>query len=553
MVLVVGGILVTGALAGATSELPPGGTFIDDDGSVHEASIEAIAAEGITSGCGTLVFCPGDPVTRGQMAAFLTRDLDLPPAAPGDRFSDDDTSIFEESIERIAQAGITLGCNPPLNTRFCPDEPVTRGQMAAFLTRALDLAPATGPDPFVDDDFSVFEDSIRRLAQANITAGCNPPANDRYCPESPVTRGEMATFLTRSLGLTPHTPPPRLPGTLGEQCAVVQSICPPIGNADGNSPVPIDGRAESISNPDTVVGNGTPASCTSQAVVAAVAQGGTIIFNCGPDPVLIEMTATAQVFNDADPDVVIDGGGLVTLSGMGQRRILYMNTCDPALVWTSPQCQNQSTPRLTIQNINFVRGMTTGQDLSAGGGAVWVRGGRFKIVNVGFFNNTCAEFGPDVAGAAVRAFSQYNNLPIYVTNSTFGGAPGFENECSNGGGTAGIGVSWTITNSLFSDNNATGIGANPQRPGTPGGGNGGSVYLDGNLIHLVLDGTAIYDSNAREGGGAIFFVSNNRTGTMTIRNSVLRRNISERFETAGLPGIFVLAAGPPTIIDSVIE
>jgi S-layer homology domain len=553
VVLVVGGLLFTGALAGATSGLPPGGSFIDDDGSVHEPSIEAIFAEGITSGCGTLIFCPEDPVTRGQMAAFLTRGIDLPTPVPGDRFSDDDASIFEDSIERIAEAGITLGCNPPSNTRFCPDDPVTRGQMAAFLTRALSLSAADGPDRFVDDNFSVFEDSIQRLAQAGITAGCNPPQNDRFCPDAPVTRGQMATFLTRALGLTPHAPPPRPPGTLGEQCAVVQSICPPIGNPDGTSAVPSEGRAEPIGTPDTTIGDGSPESCTTDAVVAAVALGGTITFNCGADPILIEMTATAQVFNNANPDVVIDGGGLVTLSGMGQRRILYMNTCDPALVWTSSQCQNQSTPRLTIQNINFVRGMTTGEDTSAGGGAVWVRGGRFKIVNVGFFNNTCTEFGPDVAGAAVRVFSQYNNMPVYVTNSTFGGAPGFGNECSNGGGTASIGVSWTITNSLFSDNNAIGIGANPQRPGTPGGGNGGSVYLDGNLIHLVLDGTAIYDSNAREGGGAVFFVSNDRTGTMTIRDSVLRRNVSERFETAGLPGIFVLAAAPPTISNSIIE
>jgi len=542
-----------GALAVASNDLPPGGTYVDDDGSVHEGSIEAIAAEGITSGCGTLTFCPNAAVTRGEMAAFLSRGLDLPSSVGGDRFMDDDSSIFEGSIESIAEAGITIGCNPPANTRFCPGNPVTRGQMAAFLDRALDLAPASGSDPFVDDNFSGFEESIRRLAEAGITAGCNPPDNDRFCPEAPVTRGQMATFLTRALGLIPNTPPPRPPGTLGEQCALVPSICPPIGNPDGTAAVPTQGRVEPVTNPDTVIGSGTSQSCTPEAVVAAVAQGGTITFNCGPDPVLIEMTATAQVFNDSNPDVVIDGGGMVTLSGMGQRRILYMNTCDPALVWTSSQCQNQSTPRLTIQNINFVRGMTTGQDILAGGGAVWVRGGRFKIVNVGFFNNTCTEFGPDVAGAAVRVFSQYNNLPVYVTNSTFGGAPGFGNECSNGGGTASIGVSWTMTNSLFSDNDAIGIGANPQRAGTPGGGNGGSVYLDGNLIHLVLDGTAIYDSNAREGGGAIFFVSNNRTGTMTIRDSVLRRNISERFETAGLPGIFVLASNPPTIVNSIIE
>ena len=545
-------VFATGGLASA-SPLPPGGTFVDDDGSMHEASIEAIAQAGITSGCATLQFCPNDPVTRGQMAAFLTRGLSLPPAPGGDRFTDDDASIFQDSIERIASVGITFGCNPPTNTRFCPDDSVTRGQMAAFLVRALNLVAATGPDKFTDHSDSIFRDSIERLAQAGITTGCNPPANTRFCPTSSVTRAEMATFLTRGLGLAPITPPPRLPGTLGEQCALVKSLCPDIGNPDGNSPIPPGAGAEPVDSPDIVIGTGNPASCSSAAVVGAVAQGGTIVFDCGPDPVLIEMTSTAQVFNNANPDIVIDGGGLVTLSGMGERRILYMNTCDPALVWTSSHCQNQDTPRLTVQNINFVNGMVSGEDLDAGGGAIWVRGGRFKIVNVGFFNNRCEEFGPDVGGASVRVFSQYNTLPVYVTNSTFGGAPGFGNECSNSGGISSIGVSWVITNTLFSFNNATGIGANPQRAGTPGGGNGGSITLDGNLFHLTLDGVAIYDSSAREGGGGIFFVSNNRTGTLTIRNSVMRRNVSERFETAGLPGIFVLSAGVPTIENSIIE
>jgi hypothetical protein len=71
------------------------------------------------------------------MAAFLVRALGLPAYTGPDRFSDDDGNVFEGAIERLAQAGITLGCNPPANDRFCPDDPVNRGQMAAFLRRAL--------------------------------------------------------------------------------------------------------------------------------------------------------------------------------------------------------------------------------------------------------------------------------------------------------------------------------------------------------------------------------------------------------------------------------
>ncbi len=122
------------------------------------------------------------------------------PCAPtSGTFVDDDDSIFESDIERLADSGITRGCNPPMNDRFCPNDPVTRGQMAAFLVRALDL-PAGTPGTFTDDT-GIFETNIEALAAAGITRGCNPPTNDRYCPNDPVTRGQMAAFLNRALDL----------------------------------------------------------------------------------------------------------------------------------------------------------------------------------------------------------------------------------------------------------------------------------------------------------------------------------------------------------------
>jgi hypothetical protein len=172
--------------------------LIDDDDSVFEADIETIAAAGITLGCNPPTnnrYCPDDTVTRGQMAAFLARALTLP-TNPGDRFIDDDDSVFEADIETIAAAGITLGCNPPTNNRYCPDDTVTRGQMAAFLTRALTL-PTNPGDRFIDDNDSVFQTDIETIAAAGITLGCNPPTNNRYCPDDTVTRGQMAAFLTR--------------------------------------------------------------------------------------------------------------------------------------------------------------------------------------------------------------------------------------------------------------------------------------------------------------------------------------------------------------------
>lgn len=199
--------------AGA-ADLPVGGTFADDDLSVHEGAIEAITALGITRGCHDVypIFCADQPVTRGQMAAFLERSFGLP-ASDQDLFVDDDGSIFESDINAVAAAGITRGCNPPTNDSFCADAPVTRGQMASFLARAMGLAELH-PDPavaFDDTSDSVFELDIARLAAARITLGCDPPDNRRFCPDLPVTRAQMATFLARALDLDPIIPPARPP------------------------------------------------------------------------------------------------------------------------------------------------------------------------------------------------------------------------------------------------------------------------------------------------------------------------------------------------------
>ena len=176
------------------------GRFVDDDGSVHESDIERLDELGITRGCNPPIndsFCPAQNVSRDQMAAFLNRALGLP-AASMDFFVDDAGSVFEADINAIAEAGITLGCNPPTNDRYCPTSNVTRGQMAAFLKRAFGL-PAAAMDFFVDDAGSVFEADINAIAEAGITLGCNPPTNDRYCPTSNVTRAQMASFIVRAV------------------------------------------------------------------------------------------------------------------------------------------------------------------------------------------------------------------------------------------------------------------------------------------------------------------------------------------------------------------
>jgi hypothetical protein len=291
------------------------------------------------------------------------------------------------------------------------------------------------------------------------------------------------------------------------------------------------------SDPDRTVGDGTAASCTSAAVVEAVAAGGVIAFSCGPAPVTIRMQRTAQVDNRS-ARVVLDGGGLVTLSGGGERRILYQNTCDAEIGFTTPHCQDQEEPHLVLQDIALADGDASGSGGggTGGGGAVFVRGGQLTVAGARFTGNRCDPVGQDLGGGALRVLDQYRDRPVPVTGSTFEGG-----SCANGGALSSIGVSWTIRDSVFRGNEATGEGANPARAGTPGGGSGGAIYCDGDGFVLDVADTVIEDNRAREGGGAIFFVSNDRSGELRVDGSTtLRRNPSAGFETEGRPGIFVL-------------
>jgi hypothetical protein len=178
------------------------GTFVDDDDSVFQTAIEWMAYERLTLGCNAPTsdrYCPDDDLTRGEMAAFLVRALGYTDDGGGDLFVDDDDSVFESAIDRLGAAEVTRGCNPPLDDRFCPERRVTREEMAAFLVRAFGYTDDGGGDHFSDDDDSVFEPAIDRLFTAGITQGCRPFVSDRFCPGDPVTRGQLAAFLKRAI------------------------------------------------------------------------------------------------------------------------------------------------------------------------------------------------------------------------------------------------------------------------------------------------------------------------------------------------------------------
>ena len=186
----------------SSGPIPPSGFRDVPAGHLFESDITWLAEQRITLGCNPPIndlYCPDREVTREQMATFLARALSLP-ASTAEPFTDTGGSVHQANVRALAAAGITRGCNPPVNDRFCPAAPVTRGAMAAFLARALDLGDDGGGDWFVDDDGSVFELDIDRLATAGVTRGCNPPINDRFCPRQSVTRAQMAAFLRRALG-----------------------------------------------------------------------------------------------------------------------------------------------------------------------------------------------------------------------------------------------------------------------------------------------------------------------------------------------------------------
>ncbi len=361
----------------------------------------------------------------------------------------------------------------------------------------------------------------------------------------------------------------------------------------------------------TVVGNGTPAGCTSAAVVAAVAKGGTISFDCGPGAVTIDMAQTAKVVNTS-PSVVLNGGGKVTLSGQGAQRILYMDTCDRKQGWTTSHCQQQATPKLMIENMTFQDGDSSG-DGQTGGGAVYAFGGRLTIRERDLRRQPLrAGERPDVGGGAVAALWQDHDAAVKISGSHFSA-----NVCDNPGRAAVAGrcspprTAWRSAARRFDSNSCAPTGPDVGGAAVRAYVMHGPVVVTrlhvqrqrllqrrrAQLDRRLLDGRAQHvqrqpgdrhgrqpagpgdarrgqrrrhlqrrqpdaplarrqhaaEQPANEGGGAIFFVSDNRTGTLSITGSKLIGNPSQGFETAGLPGIYFLGAHAPTIRNSVLK
>jgi SpoIID/LytB domain protein len=169
------------------------GPFDDDDGRVHEYATVWTFEAGIAQGVSDTRFAPTRSVTRAQMASFIFRTYDIP-ASSSDNFRDvDPDQVHGDAINALADAGIAQGYE---DGRFRPGASVTRAQMASFIARAAGFAEVQPDGRFTDVRSGTHAGNIHAIADAGITRGCR---SDRYCPDDPVAREQMASFLYRAV------------------------------------------------------------------------------------------------------------------------------------------------------------------------------------------------------------------------------------------------------------------------------------------------------------------------------------------------------------------
>ena len=274
----------------------------------------------------------------------------------------------------------------------------------------------------------------------------------------------------------------------------------------------------------TVVGSGTPGSCTEAALLAALASNnGAIRFDCGALPHTITLTSQLEI----DFDLTIDGGGLITLSGGGTTRIIDFR----------PPFEVPRT--LTVQNLTFRDGSTAalpGTTTDSGGAAIY-RGsfGTLNVIDSYFFDNVGPTLGQDVAGGAIYSFG--------ATTTTIVGSVFQNNRCSSGGALGHLFAHLQLYNSILDGNDATGVDGNPGN-----GGNGGAIYSDGNDQSMTICGSVLSNGVANARGGGFFRVSNNGVGPMTFDRTLVHGN-EGTLQAGGL----YLQGLQTTIVDSTIS
>jgi len=305
------------------------------------------------------------------------------------------------------------------------------------------------------------------------------------------------------------------------------------GNPNGScsTGIPARGQPADVSNPTTVVGTGTPASCSFSQLQAAATKGGIITFSCGSGAVTIAVTATLNL--PTTKNTVIDGGNKITLDGGNAVQILRFYSAN----------FRANDNGLTLQHITLINGKTAptlaiptapapcSQGWNDGeGGALYMRDGNLTVIDSIFMNNQGAPLGPDTGGGAIYVVGSKNG--VLIVGSTFS-----NNAASNAGAVGCLFAELDVYNSLFANNTALGNGANNDdatkcsainngQHETGSGGNGGALYSDGNSVNITLCGDAILNNSAGQGafGGGLFFTSNDMGGTLSIADTTMTGN-----------------------------
>lgn len=326
----------------------------------------------------------------------------------------------------------------------------------------------------------------------------------------------LALCLVTGCGPDETRQPSRV--STGGSGGVIGSSSSSSGGGGGSTPAPEAVCASPLTPVDTssaktVVGSGTKASCTEAALRSAIEAGGVVTFDCGADPLTIVVGSELVVTQDT----VLDGGGLITLSGAGKTRILHL-----ASAW------DQVSPRLVVQRARFTRGYTTdAPDTKAtdkGGSAIFREGGTLDVIECTFDDNHGPSTGQDVSGGAITSQGVGNTT---IASSTFR-----DNSSSNGGAVGNLGNGLSVINSVFENNAATGNGGNPGN-----GGNGGAIVFDGADTALSICGSTFRNNSGGAIGGALFRVAYNMEPTI-IDRSTFDSNFAD--PTDGLAGAIYL-------------
>lgn len=524
MVRVVGLAIVATLGASARPPVLLAGTspFTDIAGTIFEADIDWLFAEGVTVGCSPTLYCPNSRVTRAQMASFLVRMFKLTDGGDIDAFTDDNGTTHEADINRIAFSGISVGCTV---TTFCPKVAVRRDEMASFLARAVPLTAGAGDDYFRDDNGTTHEANIDRLTAAGISTGCEIW---RFCPDASVTRGQMAGFLHRVV--RPLAPPPH-PAPSGPLTFYVATSGSDVGNA--------------------CLVEGDPCRTIRNALGIAL-DGDTI--NVGPGTF-----AEENLTLDMDMTIAGDPGGATTIDASGgghyriftitwQRKVRLSN-----LILTGGRAAEGGAVRIEGFDASLTVSNSTIKGNSAGvGGGVFASQATVTITDTTFEANHASYGGGGVAGDYQARLSITGST--VSGNSTGGRGGGLLGGASlivaeslitgnvsleDGGGVANN-DSLTIRDSTISDNRSDALGGGIDHggfidssfPGSPAtianstitgntssGGGGGSFFGS----TLSITNSTITGNGASLGAGVLF---ETLKGAFRLRNSIVAGNAS---------------------------